>query len=57
MNFEEEIAIRKQRILENMLNEDEKNSYTETVFESIRHENEYGQEFWYARELQVTLEY
>ncbi len=27
------------------------------MFESIRHENEYGQEFWYARELQVALDY
>jgi DNA-damage-inducible protein D len=26
-------------------------------FEQIKHINEYGQEFWYARELQVTLEY
>jgi DNA-damage-inducible protein D len=37
---------------------DEKpNSYTEAVFEKIKHINEYGQEFWYARELQVALEY
>ena len=57
MDFEKEIAVRKQRILENIENEDEKSSYTETVFESIRHENEYGQEFWYARELQQALEY
>jgi DNA-damage-inducible protein D len=27
------------------------------VFEKIKHINEYGQEFWYARELQVALEY
>lgn len=31
--------------------------YNETVFESIKHINEYGQEFWYARELQKALEY
>jgi DNA-damage-inducible protein D len=37
---------------------DEKSgSYTEAVFEKIKHINEYGQEFWYARELQVALEY
>lgn len=30
---------------------------TGSLFESIRHVNEYGQEFWYARELQVALEY
>jgi len=29
----------------------------ESVFESIKHYNEYGQEFWYARELSKALEY
>lgn len=33
------------------------NNYTEEVFESIKHINEYEQEFWYARELQTALEY
>ena len=32
-------------------------SYTEAVFEDIKHINEYGQEFWYARDLQTALEY
>ncbi len=32
-------------------------NYSEQTFESIRHINEYGQEFWYARELQTALEY
>lgn len=31
--------------------------YSELTFESIKHVNEYGQEFWYARELQIALEY
>ncbi len=31
--------------------------YSEEVFERIKHVNEYGQEFWYARELQKCLEY
>lgn len=31
--------------------------YSETIFENIKHVNEYGQEFWYARELQEILEY
>ena len=31
--------------------------YNETTFESIKHINEYGKEYWYARELQVALEY
>ena len=29
----------------------------QSLFESIKHVNEYGQEFWYARELQKVLEY
>ena len=31
--------------------------YSEETFESIKHVNEYGNEFWYARELQSVLEY
>lgn len=31
--------------------------YSEQIFESIKHVNEDGQEFWYARELQKVLEY
>lgn len=31
--------------------------YSEATFENIKHINEYGQEFWYARELQQALEY
>lgn len=31
--------------------------YSEKTFEDIKHTNEYGEEFWYARELQLTLEY
>lgn len=36
--------------------EDLKN-YSWQTFESIKHINEDGQEFWYARELQTVLEY
>lgn len=32
-------------------------NYTESLFESIRHVNKYGQEFWYTRDLQIALEY
>lgn len=46
-----------ERVLSKALTEDEQNSYTETLFESIKHINEYGNEFWYARELQKALEY
>ena len=32
-------------------------NYSEETFESIKHVNEYGQEYWDARELQAALEY
>ncbi|MBC8580104.1 DNA damage-inducible protein D [Zhenhengia yiwuensis] len=32
-------------------------NYNESIFESIKHINEYGEEFWYARDLQQVLEY
>lgn len=32
-------------------------NYDVQIFENIKHVNEYGQEFWYARELQTVLEY
>lgn len=31
--------------------------YSEQTFDGIKHVNDSGQEFWYARELQVVLEY
>lgn len=43
--------------LSEVLSDKEQNNYTEALFDSIRHINEYGQEFWYARELQCALEY
>lgn len=46
-----------ERVLSKSLSEEEANSYTESLFESIKHINEYGEEFWYARELQIALEY
>ena len=32
-------------------------NYKDSIFENIKHINEHGQEFWYARELQKVLEY
>ena len=32
-------------------------TYSDETFESIKHINEYGQEYWLARELQPVLEY
>ena len=31
--------------------------YNETIFESIKHTDEYGNEYWYARELMLVLQY
>lgn len=33
------------------------NIYKETIFESIKHRDEYGHEYWLARELQQILGY
>ena len=32
-------------------------TYSQQTFENIKHTDENGTEFWYARELQATLEY
>ena len=31
--------------------------YSQTIFESIKHIDEYGNEYWYARELMLALDY
>ena len=31
--------------------------YTNNIFENIKHIDEYGNEYWHARELQKVLEY
>lgn len=56
-DFESKLNAFSDRVLSKAITEEEQNSYTETLFESIKHFNEYGEEFWYARELQVALNY
>lgn len=56
-NFDEELNALHDRVLSKALTEEEQNNYTESLFESIKHINEYGEEFWYARELSKILEY
>lgn len=56
-DFENKLTELHDRVLGKALTEDEQNSYTESLFESIKHINEYGEEFWYARELSKALEY
>lgn len=56
-DFENELNEFSERVLGKALTEEKQNNYTESLFESIRHINEYGEEFWYARELSKVLEY
>ena len=55
--FEKQLNALHDRVLSKALSDEEKNNYTESLFESIRHVNKCGQEFWYARDLQIALEY
>lgn len=55
--FDRKLQEIRARVLPKDLSVEESNNCTESLFESIRHTNEYGEEFWYARELQVALEY
>lgn len=57
LEFEKNLQDLSERVLSKALSPEEENNYTESLFESIRHINEYDQEFWYARELQIALEY
>ena len=36
---------------------DNKKSYTNSIFENIKNTNDFGEEYWYARDLQKVLEY
>mgnify|MGYP000721281628 CR=1 FL=1 len=56
-DFQEKLNELSERVLSNALTEEEQTNYTETLFESIKHINEHGQECWYARELSKVLEY
>ena len=40
-----------------IVNKGASNQYTDNVFEGIKHLDEYGKEYWYARELSKALEY
>lgn len=55
--FNNQLQALHKRVLSKALTPDDEANYTESLFESIKHINEYGQEFWYARELQIALEY
>lgn len=55
--FSEQLNNLKNRVLNNEVSIVDETNYTEALFDTIRHINEYGQEFWYARELSKILEY
>lgn len=55
--FNSQLQELSERVLSKALTPEEETNYTESLFESIRHVNEYGEEFWLARELQAALEY
>lgn len=55
--FEIQLQALSERVLSKTLTVDEETNYTESLFEAIRHVNEYNEEFWYARELQIALGY
>lgn len=55
--FEEQLQALSERVLSKALSPEEETNYTESLFESIRHINGYGEEFWYARDLQIAIEY
>ena len=45
-------VIKKEIIMKKMGNE-----YANSIFENIKHIDDYGNEYWYARELMQALEY
>lgn len=55
--FEAKVKAIHERVLSKNSSTEEENTYTESLFESIKHINEYGQEVWYARELAKVLDY
>lgn len=55
--FEMQLQALSERVLSKTLSADEETNYTESLFESIRHINDFNEEFWYARELQIALGY
>ena len=55
--FQDQLRALSERVLSKAMSQEEENNYTESLFESIKHINEYGNEFWYARELSKILEY
>ena len=56
-DFERKLSELHDRVIGNALSDEERANYSESLFDSIKHKNKSGEEFWYARELQIALEY
>nr|WP_288556709.1 BRO family protein [uncultured Mediterraneibacter sp.] len=56
-DFENRLTELHDRVIGNALSDEERTSYSESLFDSIKHGNESDEEFWYARDLQIALEY
>lgn len=57
LEFTQQLDAISSRVLSKAIDSDGEANYTEALFESIRHINEHGQKFWYARKLQKALGY
>lgn len=55
--FEDKLSNLSERVLKKNSTVEEQTNYSESLFESIKHTDEDGYEFWYSRELSKTLEY
>lgn len=55
-DFESKLTELHDRVIGNALSDEERANYSESLFDSTTR-TETGEEFWYARELQVALEY
>lgn len=55
--FEDRLTNLSERVLKKFSTEEEQANYSESLFESIKHTDEDGYEFWYSRELSKALGY
>ena len=54
-DFDDKLNEIHDRVLNKALTEEEQNSYTESLFESIKHINKYGQEFGMPEKCKMHL--
>ena len=54
-DFERKLSELHDRVIGNALSDEERANYSESLFDSIKHKNKSGEEFWYARELKPLV--